>query len=234
MPSSIERHSQPYFTATELNYHSTRLHGGLGYNREQAIKLASCAFISAVARRLGFPQRTISTAQLLFHRYHLFHSYKEPQEVGMTCLFVAAKVEDTLKKTRDIILAAHARRYGTELDAESSQFMEQRKRILGYERLVLETICFDFQITHPYAYVVKFARATQMTKEDAHLAFLIACDTYKTSACLRFPPHVLAAIAISVTMRLRRLNQPPYQFWEDVLVRIEDIEGKSVTLFRLC
>lgn len=35
---------------------------------------------------------------------------------------------------------------------------EQKKRIIGLERMVLETSCFDFRQRHPQPYIIKFAR----------------------------------------------------------------------------
>lgn len=41
---------------------------------------------------------------------------------------------------------------------------EQRKRVLSYEKMVLESICFDFRIIHPYKYVIKFVKLMQGNK----------------------------------------------------------------------
>lgn len=50
------------------------------------------------------PRRTIATAQSLYHRFHLTYAYGDFafQDVSISCMLVACKVEDTLKKLREI------------------------------------------------------------------------------------------------------------------------------------
>ncbi|UZJ51762.1 hypothetical protein CBS101457_001082 [Exobasidium rhododendri] len=70
-------------------------------------------FLQALSSRIGFPQRTTATAQLFYLRFHLFYSPNDfiPHEVAIACLVVAAKVNDTPKKSREIILSSWALRY---------------------------------------------------------------------------------------------------------------------------
>lgn len=116
------------------------------------------------------PRRTIATAQTLYHRFHLFFPLKDfaYHETSLSTLYVSAKLHDTLKKPRDIILGSYALRYphlvkkGT-VDAASvdpKMLERERKRVLSVERLVLETICFSFWAGVRVAFgdVVKFAK----------------------------------------------------------------------------
>lgn len=77
----------------------------------------------------------------------------------MTCIFVASKIEETIKKLKDIFVAVHSVKYpdSKELDPEHVS-EDRRRRIIGYEKILLETLCFDFQLRHPYEYVVKFIK----------------------------------------------------------------------------
>lgn len=70
-------------------------------------------FLQALSSRIGFPQRTIATAQVLYLRFHLFYSPSDflPHQVGIACLVVAAKMNDTPKKSREVILSSWALRY---------------------------------------------------------------------------------------------------------------------------
>lgn len=53
---------------------------------------------------------------------------------------------------------------------------------MGYEKLVLETLCFDFQHELPYTYVIKFAKWIQASqpsldgKRLAKKAYELAVD----------------------------------------------------------
>lgn len=154
------------------------------------------------------PRRTIATAQLLYHRFHLFFplkdfpSYHEPV---LATLYVSAKLHDTLKKPREIVLASYGVRFpellggkatlgegdvdvnvsriphvpgqGQRVDLHvsqenacvlivslgvwaGSQMLEaDRLKVLSIERLVLETVCFNFSVDTPFGYVIKFGKA---------------------------------------------------------------------------
>ncbi|KAG0257670.1 RNA polymerase II C-terminal domain kinase beta subunit, partial [Actinomortierella ambigua] len=96
----------------------------------------------------------------------------------MACLFVSSKVEDTIKKLKDIMMAAYHYRHPdvVDWDPESKEGEEQRKRVLSYEKMVLESICFDFHIVHPYKYIVKFVKLYDGHMDVAQRAWQIACD----------------------------------------------------------
>lgn len=75
------------------------------------------------------------------------------QEVSLTTLYVSSKLHDTLKKPREILLSSYAVRFPDllkgrrEVDVASidaKQMEADRRRVLMIERLVLETICFNF------------------------------------------------------------------------------------------
>lgn len=154
------------------------------------------------------PRRTIATAQLLYHRFHLFFalrdfpSYHEPV---LATLYVSSKLHDTLKKPREIVLASYGVRYpdllggkvtlsDADVDVAVRVFSRRpllglsarfggptrqgadqrfavpatahpqtleadRLKVLAIERLVLETVCFNFSVQTPFEYVLKCGKA---------------------------------------------------------------------------
>ncbi|KAI9321318.1 hypothetical protein BX666DRAFT_1842420, partial [Dichotomocladium elegans] len=65
-------------------------------------------------------------------------------------------------RLKDIFVAVHSVRYPESAELDPEQISEERRRkIIGYEKLLLETICFDFQQRHPYTYIVKFVKWIQ-------------------------------------------------------------------------
>lgn len=84
----------------------------------------------------------------------------------MSVLYVASKLHDTLKKPRDIILASYAIRFPQLVKkgvvdptaVDPSMLESERKRVLGIERLVLETMCFKFGVDVGLDLVVKIGR----------------------------------------------------------------------------
>lgn len=55
------------------------------------------------------PVKTFDTAAVYYHKFRIRFPSNEYsyEDVALTALFVACKVEDTIKKSRDILCAAH-------------------------------------------------------------------------------------------------------------------------------
>lgn len=81
---------------------------------------------------------------------------------------------------------------------------ERKRKIMGYEKLVMESICFDYQQPHPYSYVVKFVKWIEAMqtpplvdgKRLAQEAYKLAVNRYVsiTSHISRFIESLLSAI----------------------------------------
>ncbi|KAI1312668.1 RNA polymerase II C-terminal domain kinase beta subunit [Mortierella claussenii] len=177
--NSINRVSRTYYSKHDQAIIYYARNPGISIHRQADMRREACEVIAALGKRIGFPQRTISTAQLLLHRFFMFNSVLDTgNEVVMACLFVSSKVEDTIKKLKDIMLATYIFRHpdAPDWDPESREGEEQRKRVLSYEKMVLESICFDFRIVHPYKYVIKFVKVMQGSERLARQAWDIARD----------------------------------------------------------
>ncbi|KAF9284854.1 RNA polymerase II C-terminal domain kinase beta subunit [Mortierella antarctica] len=232
--NSINRVSRTYYSKQEQAIIYSTRHPEIALYRQANVRRESCEVIAAIGKKIGFPQHTISTAQLLLHRFFMFHSVQDSgNEVVMACLFVSCKVEDTIKKLKDIMIATYYYRHpnATDWDSESKEGDEQRKRVLAYEKMVLESICFDFRIIHPYKYVIKFTKMLNASKNVARQAWNIARDSYKIGVCLEYPPHTIAAGSIYLASKLLEepLKERIYgEPWMKVLkVRSVDLEGRS-------
>nr|XP_054759241.1 cyclin-K-like [Lytechinus pictus] len=107
---------------------------------------------------------TMATGVVYFHRFYMFHSFKEfPRYImGAACLFLAGKVEETPKKCKDIIKIAknilseqHFAAFGD----------DPKEEIMTHERILLQTIKFDLQVEHPYSYLLKYAKTFKGDKD---------------------------------------------------------------------
>lgn len=58
----------------------------------------------------------------------------------------------------------------------SQRKAEDRRKLLAIERLVLETICFNFTIQMAFPYIIKFARDLQVSKDMTKLAWRLCAD----------------------------------------------------------
>lgn len=174
IPASSSKFHHPYFTPAEVEYLSEKQRGKLSVTQEDKVRQNACGFLEALGVRIGFPRRTIGTAQNLYHRFHLYFPRKDFNyvDVCLAALYVSTKMHDTLKKPRELLAVSYAIRYpdlaakskhpGGEVDLDSMdpQSVEHdRHRLLAVERLILETICFNFTTRMPFPYLIKIARA---------------------------------------------------------------------------
>ncbi|GAA5992522.1 hypothetical protein JCM10908_000862 [Rhodotorula pacifica] len=164
-PLAVVRTFRAYYSPLELHnlVHLQAQHHGHGQpnkllsdHRIELYRQLAAGFIERVANRLGFPRRTIATAQKLYHRFHLhFPLVDFPyHDVSLAALLVASKLEDTLKKLRDIQIAAW--QVGNLLEGgngigegDPAAQESHRPHLIGIERLILQTICFNLNLHRP-------------------------------------------------------------------------------------
>ncbi|KAI0755147.1 cyclin-like protein [Daedaleopsis nitida] len=204
IPASNFKYHLPYFTADEVQQLSEKQRGKLSVTQEEKARQQACGFIEAIGSDIGFPRKTIATAQNLYHRFHLFFPRKDfaYHDVCLAALFVSCKIHDTLKKTRDVLMASYGVRFpdraakakamGGEIDIDPNTVEHDRQRLLAIERLIVETICFSFTTRLPFPYVIKISRAFSATKKVSKLAYRLAVDSYRTLVNIQYPPHVVA------------------------------------------
>ncbi|KAG5650475.1 hypothetical protein H0H81_012127 [Sphagnurus paluster] len=223
LPASLIKHHHPYFTPAEVKYLSEKQRGKLTETQEEKTRQSACGFLEALGARVGFPRRTIATAQNLYHRFHLFFPRKDfnYHDVSLAALYVSTKMHDTLKKPRELLAVSYAVRFpelaakskhpggDVDLDMMDPQVVERdRQRLLAIERLILETICFNFTSRMPFPYVIKMGRALNATKKLTQLAWRLAVDCYRTLLPVQYPPHTIALGSIYVAALLSSFEQP--------------------------
>lgn len=169
-------------------------------------------------------------------------------------LLVSCKLEDTLKKLREIQIAAYqvkSAQDGVHALTEPDQHAleAERPQLIGIERLILETISFNFNLrsnaAYPtrhstssasqnqdvFAYVIKIGRALGGSKDFVKRAFRMAVDAHRTVLPLSYPPHTIAVACLYLTTILTSDESsegaPIFQEgWEGaVQCDILDIEG---------
>jgi CTD kinase subunit beta len=145
---------------------------------------------------------------ILYHRLLLFNKtpyfQETPIDPSIAALFVACKIEDTLKKSREILAASYNLRHPNSepIGPDAPLLEETSKRVIGMERTILETSSFDFRNRHAQPFLVKFCRRYQVGSALAHRAWEVAIDVYRTLAPLRATPHALALAALETACRL--------------------------------
>ncbi|KAJ3408498.1 hypothetical protein HDV05_004957 [Chytridiales sp. JEL 0842] len=190
-----------YFLKADLLARLARF--GIQRSEEQQMRLRQCSLVRKVCRKLGFPFKTFTTAQNLFHRYFAFNDVRafELNDITAACILAACKIEETVKKARDIILAMHRITEGVELDFDSPVVELRKKKLIQIEKIILETICFDVhQLRHAQTFVVKFVKMLEGSVELARKAWIIADES--TTVCAQYPAHTIALASIYLAGRL--------------------------------
>lgn len=136
---------------------------GISVEKEQRYRREGARFIINVGTKMGLRYDTMATGVVYFHRFYMFHSFKTfPRFItACCCLFLAGKVEETPKKCKDIIKTA--RSFLT--DKQYLSFGEDPKEeVMTMERILLQTIKFDLQVSHPYGFLLKYAKCLKGDK----------------------------------------------------------------------
>lgn len=99
----------------------------------------------------------------------------------------------------------------TDSDIDASVLETDRKRLMALEKLLLESICFNFELRAQTALrlVIKVGRMWQLPKALCHAAWRVAADLHRTTAPLQYPSKVIAVASYYAVALL--MEPPPSQ-----------------------
>lgn len=132
-------------------------------------------FIMRVASFMEFPCRTMSTAVHLLFAFYSVHSLRDfpvPNDIALTAIFLACKIEETFKKIKDILEAAF-RVSNPQHMGEVEIPEELRMRVVMYEDEMLQAIEYNFNRPCPFYVLARVCRTLKL-KQDT---MLLAWDT---------------------------------------------------------
>ncbi|KAL0417435.1 UNVERIFIED_CONTAM: Cyclin-T1-3 [Sesamum radiatum] len=129
-------------------------------------------------------------------------------------MFLAGKVEETPRPLRDVILVSYEIIH--KKDAAAAQrikqkevYEKQKELILLGERVVLATLGFDLNVQHPYRPLVEAIKKFKDAQNAlAKVAWNFVNDGLRTSLCLQFKPHHIAAAAIFLAAKFLKVKLP--------------------------
>ncbi|PYH42641.1 putative cyclin [Aspergillus saccharolyticus JOP 1030-1] len=212
---------------------------GVNPLREESLRLQGVTWVDNVRRNLNLPIRTFNTAVVYYHKFRLVHPDNEYNynDAATAALFTACKVEDTLKRSRELVCAAYNLKVPPQehLAPDSQVFDLPARGIIGLERLMLESSGFDFRTRHPQKTLVKLARKYGLTSQSevSTVAYRIAQDLYRTYAPIKQTTSTMAFSALELAGRLLDQRIPEveagvdYKDWntsrEEVMETLLDI-----------
>ncbi|KAI4327829.1 hypothetical protein L6164_020246 [Bauhinia variegata] len=108
---------------------------------------------------------------------------KKLQLVGLVAMLLACKYEEvSVPVVGDLILI--------------SDKAYTRKEVLEMEKLMLNTLQFNMSVPTPYVFMRRFVKAAQADKKLELLAFFLIELSLVEYEMLKFPPSLLAAVAV--------------------------------------
>ncbi|ROW05194.1 hypothetical protein VSDG_00476 [Cytospora chrysosperma] len=204
-PGNISISNQYKF---EQNIRRLQKEYGCDPAREDSYRIQGVQLIESVRQALRLPVKTFTTACTYYHLFRLCHRDAEYnyQDASLASLFMACKVEDTIKKSREILCAAYNIKNPTQPTTQDDKMFDNpHKIIIGLERHILETIGFDFRVRYPQKVLVKMVRHlydADEAREIITMAYGISVDMYKTFSPIKASTFTMVLACIELTALL--------------------------------
>ncbi|KAL2972208.1 hypothetical protein AAZX31_15G241400 [Glycine max] len=243
--SQPEDGSRWYFYRKEIEEYSPSKHDGIDLKKETYLRKSYCTFLQDLGMRLKVPQVTIATAIIFCHRFFLrqSHAKNDRRTIATVCMFLAGKVEETPRPLKDVILISyeiiHKKDPAAIMRIKQKEVYEQHKElILLGERVVLATLGFDLNVHHPYKPLVEAIKKFKVAQNAlAQVAWNFVNDGLRTSLCLQFKPHHIAAGAIFLAAKFLKVKLPSdgeKVWWQEFDVtprQLEEVSNQMLELY---
>uniref|UniRef100_A0ACD5UST6 Uncharacterized protein n=1 Tax=Avena sativa TaxID=4498 RepID=A0ACD5UST6_AVESA len=234
-----------YFSRKEIEENSNSRRDGIDLKKESYLRKSYCTFLQDFGMRLKVPQVTIATAIVFCHRFFLrqSHAKNDRQIIATVCMFLAGKVEETPRPLKDVVLISyeiiHKKDPAAVARIKQKEVYEQQKELLLIgERLVLVTLGFDMNVHHPYKPLVEAIKKFKVAQNAlAQVAWNFVNDGLRTSLCLQFKPHHIAAGAIFLAAKFLKVKLPAdgeKVWWQEFDVtprQLEEVSNQMLELY---
>ncbi|EPS71979.1 hypothetical protein M569_02776, partial [Genlisea aurea] len=234
-----------YFSRKEIEENSPSRQDGIDLKKEAYLRKSYCNFLQDLGMKLKVPQLTIATAIIFCHRFFLrqSHAKNDRRVVATVCMFLAGKVEETPRPLKDVILMSYEIIHKKDASAvqkikQKEVYEQQKELILLGERIVLVTLGFDLNLVHPYKPLVEAIKKFNVAKNAlAQVAWNFVNDGLRTSLCLQFKPHHIAAGAIFLAAKFLKVKLPhdgETSWWQEFDVtprQLEEVSNQMLELY---
>ncbi|XP_020580853.1 cyclin-T1-3-like [Phalaenopsis equestris] len=234
-----------YFSRKEIEENSPSRRDGIDLKKEAYFRKSYCTYLQDLGMRLKVPQVTIATAIVFCHRFFLrqSHTKNDRRTIATVCMFLAGKVEETPRPLKDVILVSYEIIHKKDPSAvqrikQKEVYEQQKELILLGERLVLATLGFDLNMYHPYKPLVEAIKKFKVAQNAlAQVAWNFVNDGLRTSLCLQFKPHHIAAGAIFLAAKFLKVKLPSdgeKVWWQEFDVtprQLEDVSNQMLELY---
>ncbi|ODQ80912.1 hypothetical protein BABINDRAFT_20269, partial [Babjeviella inositovora NRRL Y-12698] len=242
--------SRPFLTPDEIS--TLRRKTCPSLSTYVARRRQAATVLAYVIRQLKFPLKLLHTALTYYQHFYLHHVFNldHHTDVAVTCLFLASKTCDTIKKLRDILAAAQLVNPDDGVPypgfiVNNESLDDQRRRVMHWEKKLLEVMSFDFRNNINClvdSFLVKYLKAaipdttTVVGENMKFLSYVLTFDVANTDMSLLYPSHVIALACIQLAGCLDELyalldSGPLLRSQHDSL--LESINTRSMDKFRV-
>ncbi|KAJ2856537.1 hypothetical protein J3B02_001543 [Coemansia erecta] len=181
------------FTREDLRQ-TPSVHCGWTVEREELDRAKACSLIYSASRKLQLPQITSASACVYLHRFFMRHSLKEYHHYS----------EETLRKLDSFIpvIVYYASKGNRKAPPGTSEFEKWRMVILHTEVILLEALCFDMIVDHPYVFLIEALEKIRPTQQLSQMSWNFIADFLRLPLCLVYPPRAIAMAAISLATKV--------------------------------
>uniref|UniRef100_A0A6M2ES18 B-like cyclin n=1 Tax=Populus davidiana TaxID=266767 RepID=A0A6M2ES18_9ROSI len=234
-----------YFSRKEIEENSPSRRDNIDLKKETYLRKSYCTFLQDLGMRLKVPQVTIATAIIFCHRFFIrqSHAKNDRRTIATVCMFLAGKVEETPRPLKDVILVSYEIMHkkdptATQRIKQKVVYEQQKELILLGERVVLATLGFDLNVHHPYKPLVEAIKKFKVAQNAlAQVAWNFVNDGLRTSLCLQFKTHHIAAGAIFLAAKFLKVKLPSdgeKVWWQEFDVtprQLEEVSNQMLELY---
>ncbi|XP_078741603.1 cyclin-L2 [Lampetra fluviatilis] len=140
---------------------------------EAELRELGCELVQAAGILLRLPQVAMATGQVLFQRFYYSKSFiKHNMEVvAMSCINLAAKIEEAPRRNRDVINVFHHLRQLRTNRVPSPLTLDQgyintKNELIKSERRILKELGFCVHVKHPHKIIVVYLQVLDCQKNQ--------------------------------------------------------------------
>ncbi|KAJ2886109.1 hypothetical protein H4R27_000892 [Coemansia aciculifera] len=194
------------FTREDLKRTPSVVACGWTVEREELDRAKACGLIHSASRKLQLPQITSASACVYLHRFFMRHSLKEYHHynIAATCLFVACKAEESLRKLESFIpvIVYYASKGNRKAPPGTAEFEKWRTVILRTEVVILQALCFDMVVEHPHVALIDLCDRLGLTRHLSQMAWNFVADCMRLPLCLVHSPKSISCASVSLATRV--------------------------------